>query len=153
MDEEWFGPGEEHYRRVRLGSLPRWRRREPPPADVKPLCHASRLAFRWGPAGLLLGMAVGGAAGLWLAMVDNALYGIGGDNYSGPLSRTAEQDAWVSMRGLGFGLAFVGGLLAVVCGLMGFLWGIVKARSVRSVKPEPEGAERADPGVEDRPRE
>lgn len=101
-----------------------------------------------------MGMPLGGAAGLWLAMIDNALYGIGGDNYSGPLSRTTEQATWVYIRGLGFGLAFVGGLLAVVCGSMGCLWGIVEARSARSVKSEPELAERAEQVTPaDRPRE
>jgi hypothetical protein len=84
-------------------------------------------------------MIIGGAAGLWLATIDNALYGIGGDNYSGPLSRTTEQAAWVYLRWLGFGLACVGGLLAVVCGLMGFLWGIVEAKSARKSDPDASG--------------
>jgi hypothetical protein len=88
MDEGWFGPGDDQSPRVRLWSHRRWRRSEPASGAVRPLSHAPRLALRWGVAGLLLGMIIGGAAGLWLAMVDNALYGIGGDNYSGRLSRT-----------------------------------------------------------------
>ena len=76
-------------------------------------------------------------------MVVNALYGIGGDNYSGP-SVTTEQAAWVYLRGLGFGLACVGELLAVVCGLMGFLWGIVEAKFVRKSEPDASGRAEQD---------
>jgi hypothetical protein len=101
-----------------------------PPSGVgNRLSHALRLGFRWGVAGLLLGTLIGGVAGLWLAMLDNALYGIGGDNYSGPISRTTEQAMWVYIRWLGFGVTFGGGILALVCGLMGGLWGIVEAKS------------------------
>jgi hypothetical protein len=100
----------------------------PTPGIVDLLSPASRLGLKWGLAGLLQGMLIGGAAGLWLASINNALYGIGGDNYSGPLSRTTEQEAWVYIRGLGFGLALGGGVLAVVCGLMGCFWGIVERR-------------------------
>jgi hypothetical protein len=81
-------------------------------------------------------MVIGGAAGLWYATVVTALYGVGGDNYSGPLSLTTEQATWVYLRVVGFGLAVVGGLLAVVCALMGFACGIVEAKSARSVKSE-----------------
>jgi len=49
------------------------------------------------------------------------------------------------IRVLGFGLAFIGGLLAVLCGLMGFLRGFVEAKAARSVKPEPELSEVAEP--------
>jgi hypothetical protein len=65
------------------------------PGNVKLPSHALRLGLQWGLAGLLLGMPIGGVAGLWYAMIGNALYGIGGDNYSGPLSQS------VSKKGAG----------------------------------------------------
>jgi hypothetical protein len=124
MDEEWIGADNNRPPRLWLSSRRRWRRRDSSRVAVKSLSHAARLALWWGLAGLLLGMVLGGMAGLWLAMVDNTLYGIGGDNYSGPISRTREQEVWVYIRWLGLGLAFVGGPLAVVCSLMGWFRGI-----------------------------
>ena len=115
---------------------------------VQRLSHARRLGLRWGLAGLLQGMLVGGAAGLWLASIVNSLYGIGGDNYSGPLSQTTEQEAWVYIRGLGLGLGFGGGLSGTVCGLMGCIWGIVEAKSASSVRPEPESSQSAERGAQ-----
>jgi hypothetical protein len=116
----------------------------PRPGIVKRVSHASRLGLKWGLAGLLLGALIGGAAGLWLAMQVNALYGIGGDNYSGPLSQTPAQEAWVYVKGLGLGVALVGGLLAVVCGLMGCVWGIVEGQPASSEKAEPEERKTAE---------
>jgi hypothetical protein len=69
-------------------------------------------------------------------MIVNALYGIGGDNYSGPIAQTTEQAVWVYIRGVGLWLTFGGGLSAIVCGLMGCLWGTVEARPASSVKSE-----------------
>ncbi len=131
------GAGDGQVPRVRPWYHRRWRHRQLPAAAAKPLVHAARIALHWGLAGLLLGMIIGGAAGLWFASIVNALYGIGGDNYSGPLFLTTEQAAWVYLRGLSLGFAFVGGPLAVVSGLMGFVCGLVEAKSARSVKPEP----------------
>jgi hypothetical protein len=92
---------------------------------------------RWGLSRLVMGMVIGGAAGLWLAMIYTTLYGIGGDNYSGPLSLTSEQEAWVYVAYLGLGGACGGAGLATVSGLMGFVWGIVQAKSPRAVKSCP----------------
>ena len=125
----------------------------PGPGIAKRLARAWRLGLRWGLSGLPLGMLIGGGAGLWLAMIDNALYGIGGDNYSGPLSRTSGQEAWVYLTGLGLGATFGGGLMAMACGLMGCLWGIAQAKSANSARSEPELPQRTEPGAADRPRD
>jgi hypothetical protein len=75
----------------------------------------------------------------------NALYGIGGDNYSGPLSQTPAQEAWVCVKGLGLGVALVGGFLALVSGLMGCVWGFVEDQPASLEKAEPEKGSAAEP--------
>ncbi len=144
MDEVRIGADHDRPPRLRLSSRRGWRRRDPSRVAVKLLSHAPRLALRWGLAGLLLGIVLGGMAGLWLAMVDNTLYGIGGDNYSGPISRTREQEVWVYIRWLGLGLAFIGGPSAVVCSLMGLFRGMLEVKSVRSGKSAPKSSPPAE---------
>jgi hypothetical protein len=110
----------------------------PRSGGVKLLSHALRLGLQWGLTGLLLGMFIGAAAGLWYAMIVNVLYGIGGDHASGPISLTTEQTVWVYIRGLGLGITFVGGLFAIVCSLMGCFWGIIEARSAVRKRSNPD---------------
>jgi hypothetical protein len=65
-----------------------------------------------------------------------ALSGIGEDNYSGSNSLTTAQEILVCVGGLGLGATVVGGLLALVCGMMGCLWGTVAGKLASSEKAD-----------------
>jgi hypothetical protein len=121
-----------------MDSLHKARTNRPTSSGVKLVSHALHLGLQWGLIGLPVGIFIGGAAGLGLAMTVNSLHGIGGDHASGPISQTTEQDVWVCLRGLGLGIAFVGGPFAIVCGLMGCLQGIVEAKSASRKRSMPD---------------
>ena len=111
---------------------------QPQPGSAEPF--SDRLSPGWEGAilGFLAGAPVGGIVGFFVAFSAVALSGVGGDNYSGNRSQNLAEEILVCVGGLVLGATVCGGLLALVGGLIGCVWGVVAGKHVSSEEAEVE---------------